>query len=169
MFLSKMVLRYAGILVTFLSSSAIAEPPTPIGGIAIVAKLYRDFAWEALIDEPKQSELELLNQPRQVLSQYFNNNLVSLLLKDRECQRKTHEICNLDFLPIWAGQDPGAYQLKVLATSNPNIVSVNFLYPSNGGKIELTYRVTKTKEGWRVGDIIQQSGNSLLSDLSRKP
>ncbi len=151
------------------SAATLAAQPAPSGAVAIVVKLYRDFAWEAVIVEPRQSEFELLRQPREVLARYFDENLVSLLMKDRACVETTHEICNLDYLPMWAGQDPGAYELKVMETNDPHRISVNFIYPVSARKAVLSYRVSKTSAGWRVSDILQGDENSLLTSLSSEP
>lgn len=148
---------------------ALAAQPAPSGAVAIVAKLYRDFAREAVVVEPGQSELELLRQPREVLARYFDETLVSLLLKDRACVDATHQICNLDYMPMWAGQDPGAYELKVSETNDPNRISVSFFYPVSTQKAVLSYRVSKTSAGWRVSDILQDSESSLLTSLSSEP
>lgn len=157
------------VLLVACVSTAYAEPNSKSGAVQIVAQLYRDFAWEAIIDEPGWDGHNLLDQPRLVLERYFDHNLASLILKDRQCEIQTHEICRLDFSPIWASQDPGASETKIISGATPNIVSVKFRYPSDGTKIELSYRMVKTNAGWRIADIRYSSGSTLLSILSAKP
>jgi hypothetical protein len=156
-------------LLVVCASAAYAEPNTKSGAIQVVAQLYRDFAWEAIIDEPKWVGHDLLDQPRLVLERYFDHNLATLILQDRQCATQTQEICRLDFSPIWASQDPGASETKIIAGATPDIVSVKFRYPSDGTKIELSYRMVKTNVGWRIADIRYSSGSTLLSILSAKP
>ncbi len=152
-------------LLFVVMSQAHAQPTA----IQVVAKLYRDFAWEAVIDEPRSASHTLLSQPRAVLELYFDAKLSSLIFEDRQCVTQTREICKLDFSPIWASQDPGATELKIVSGSKPNIVSVKFRHPGNGETIELSYFMARTKLGWRVSDIRYTSGSTLLSVLSAKP
>ena len=159
----------AGFLALFFSLAATPALPSDAGAQAVVAQLYRDFAWEAVVDKPEWPGHSLLEQPRQVLARYFDENLAALILKDRSCVAKTHEICRLDFSPMWASQDPGASELKVSPTKDPGVVAVKFRYPGNGSIIELSYRMSKTRIGWRVHDILYSSGSSLLSVLGSKP
>ena len=106
----------------------------------------------------------LMQQPPQILKQYFDDNLTALILRDRKCSEKG-EICRLDFVPIWAAQDPAAVDLSVEKTKKKDIIKVKFRYPSNNEKIELTYRVTKTLKGWRISEISGKDW-SLLAILS---
>jgi hypothetical protein len=128
----------------------------------IVLKVYKDYAWEAIMAGPYDG---LLEQPKSVLEQYFDEKLTSLILKDRACAEKKG-ICNLDFDPVWDSQDPSASDLEVKKTDKQNIISVTFRYPSNDERTELKYRVTKTVKGWRISDISGKDW-SLVSILSK--
>jgi hypothetical protein len=110
----------------------------------------------------------LIEQPRAVLRRYFDDSLTNLILEDRACAERTHEICRLDFSPIWDSQDPAASGLKVSATKDPSVVRVTFRYPGNNELMDLSYRMTKTKDGWRIHDIAYDSHASLLSLLRAK-
>lgn len=134
----------------------------------MVVQLYRDFAWEVVIEEPGTPEKSLLEQPHDVLTKYFDDNLAALLLKDRACVNKTGELCKLDYSPIWSAQDPAAAQLKVLDSSKPGVVTVKFRQPVEKKNVELSFRMTKTKLGWRISDITDRAFGSLVSNLSRK-
>ena len=133
---------------------------------AVVAQLYRDFAWEAVVEEPDWPGHGLLDQPRSLLSRYFDDTLVSLILKDRACAKRTKEVCRLDELPIWDSQDPAATALKIAATPDPTVVTVGFRYPANGQQITLAYHLVKTRAGWRIHDIVSHIGGSLLARLT---
>jgi hypothetical protein len=123
---------------------AAADEPDPV---QVVAQLYRDFAWEAVVDSPDWDDHRLLEQPRAVLERYFDPRLAALIVRDRECVARTQEICELDFSPIWASQDPGASEMKIVPGPSPDLVTVRFRYPGDGTRIELSYRMTKTREG----------------------
>jgi hypothetical protein len=136
----------------------------------VVAWLYRDFAWEAMMeDTPWENDL-LINQPAEILSLYFTHDIVALLLKDRACVHRTKEICNLDFDPIFDTQDPGAYSLQISPADQSGTVKVQFIYPGgNQEKIQLTYQVVKTNNGWRIQNIKYRNGSSLRQILKGKP
>jgi len=131
-----------------------------------VLRLYKDFAWEVLLDTSELKVQGLIDQPRPVLTRYFDNKLVELLLADRACAEK-NGVCKLDYLPWWGGQDPGASDLQILATEDPSIINVHFKYPGNSQLIRLKFVMTQTKAGWRISDIIDGAGNSMLRTLTQ--
>jgi hypothetical protein len=153
----------------FHASVSYAEPEGESEAVKIVAQLYRDFAWEAVIDDPVWRGHALLDQSLPVLERYFDHTLATLIVQDRKCASRSHEICKLDFSPIWDSQDPGASQMKIVIGSASDIVNVVFRYPGAAQKIELSYKMTKTNSGWRVADIRYKSGLTLISILSAKP
>lgn len=158
-----LALVFAGTSATYAAPTAKSDP------VQVVAQLYRDFAWEAIVHSPDWDGHALLDQPRAVLEQYFDSNLTTLILRDRECVAKTREICQLDFSPIWASQDPGASELNIAAGPSPDVVNVRFRYPGDGTKIELFYRLVETDAGWRIADIRYDRDWTLLSTLSSAP
>ena len=109
-----------------------------------------------------------MEQPRAVLAQYFDDALVNLLLADRACATKSHEICKLDSDPIWASQDPEATELKISAGSDSGMVAVRFRTPSSDGQVNLSYRMARTSRGWRIHDIVYDADHSLRSELGAK-
>jgi hypothetical protein len=149
-----------------ISISSLSAAPPPPGPDAVVSQLYKDFAWEAVPDHAEKPGL--IEQPRAVLQRYFDDGLTNLILADRACAERTHEICRLDFSPIWDSQDPAASGLKVSATKDPSVVNVTFRDPESHDVTELTYRMTKTQAGWRVHDIAYKSHESLLTLLRAK-
>jgi hypothetical protein len=128
-----------------------AAPASP--GTAIVAKLYHDYAWETVLAEPGDDFTALMQAPRATLEHYFEPALAQAIADDAECAARTQEVCKLDFLPIWDGQDPGARNLAVAATDDPHRVRVRFDYPGEEKSIELTYTVADGPSGWRITDI----------------
>lgn len=161
-----MIIRYFSVLALVASllvtkAEASPRPPKANSPEGIVFQVYREYAWEAVMAGGWGG---LMEQSRNVLERYFDERLVSLILKDRACAEK-EGMCRLDFGPIWASQDPSASGLTVEKTDKPNIIEVKFRYPSTDKKIELQYRVTKTAKGWRISDITGKDW-SLLSILS---
>ena len=133
--------------------------------ISTVQKLYRDFSWETVIVEP--SSPGLIDQPRKVLRKYFDEKLTKLILDDRLCAKTTRKICRLDFMPLWDAQDVGATDLAIQPTANSALVEVTFRSPGTSAqKKKLTYQLSLSAEGWRIGDIKGQEW-SLVSILER--
>ncbi len=145
-------------------ASALAAEETPA---QVVTRLYRDFAWEAVIEEPVAAGKTLVEQPRDVLRRYLDDALADLILADRACVRRTGEVCRLDFVPIWGSQDPaGASGLHVSAARDtPDVVSVRFRTPG-GEPTKLTFRMKRTAGGWRIADIEYGSSPSLVTVLT---
>ncbi len=140
------------------------------GPTQVVYKLYRDFAWEAVIDVPDDARqivgAAVADQPLHVLENYFDHKLSALLVADSECTKKANgEICNLDFDPIFGSQDNAASDLTIDATSSGD-VDVRYVYPSTGKKVELLFKVVRTSVGYRIRDIVYMSnGGKSLTDI----
>jgi hypothetical protein len=137
-------------------------------GLDVVARLYRDFAWEAVVETPNWQGHELLDQPRVVLARYFDNELIRLWLADRACEARTHEICKIDFLPIWDSQDPSGSFVSIDSTADPTLVKVQLRHPFKTEPRVLNYRLVKTPDGWRIHDIVRPGNWSLVGLLSAK-
>jgi hypothetical protein len=131
---------------------------------ATVNRLYRDFAWEAVM--ASSSAPGLAQQPKSVLLRYFTPELATALVADDACATARHEICALDFVPLWDSQDPAAEELQISPSTTPGHVAVRYTYPSTGEVISLDYALVRTKAGWRVSDILYHSGNSLAHLLA---
>jgi hypothetical protein len=142
-----------GYLAMYTSTYA-AEHPA-----GTVSRLYRDFAWEAVVASP--SAPGLAQQPKAVLLHYFTPKLAAALAADDACTKRRGEICALNFAPLWASQDPAAEDLQVLAGATPSHVTVRYTYPATGKVISLDYQLLQTKAGWRVSNILYPSGDSL--------
>lgn len=144
-------------LLGLLPTVAFAAPPNELDP---VVRLYRDFAWEAVIDTPTAGP-GLLSQSDAVWSRYFSPRLVKLLRSDRQCVSRTREICKLDFHPIWASQDPGAARLKVVPGEMPTTVNVSFDYPRSGKRIGMKYFLQKSGARWLIDEIQYGDGQRL--------
>jgi len=150
--------------------AAPAQPPAAAASaVASVARLYRDYAAEAVIDSPELSIQDLFGRPKATLDRYLDDALVALILADRACSRRTQEVCNLDFSPIWDAQDAIGTTVKISEGRDPSRVLVELRGPGGKEVRRLTYRMVKTAAGWRVHDIEYDSHESLVAMLRRKP
>jgi hypothetical protein len=164
MCLPKRILVMVAVLVSVCAFAG-EKPPA---AVELVARLYKEFAWETVIEEPLNAGPGFTGQPARVLAKYLDPELVSLLVKDRMCAAKAG-LCKLDFLPLWDAQDVGATELKVLATADPKIVVVQFKYPSANEQRKLRFEMRQTAAGLRIHDIKYQGGTSLRQILGGKP
>ena len=163
------MLKRLFILLALVISAGSAQAEAQVSPeVAVVSRLYRDFAWEAVLREPIPREPTFIDQSKQVLGQYLDPGLVRLLMADRACAAKSRMICNLDFDPIWASQNPAASSLRVHPGKRSGSVDVSFLYPC-GKAISLRFEMIETPSGPRIRDIHYADGPSLLTTLNRKP
>ncbi|MCA2988919.1 MAG: hypothetical protein INH02_16020 [Gemmatimonas sp.] len=144
------------------SREAVSSPAT------VVAQLYRDYAWEIVLEDA-HGWSTLLDEPRDVLTKYFDDPLVDLLEQDRRCRERTRAICTLDGSPIWYSNDPDARRLTIAGGADSTEIAVSFTRsqpPPDGEIIKLTYRMARTPRGWRVHDVRFPEGGSLVALLS---
>jgi hypothetical protein len=137
--------------------------------VEVVRQLYSEFACEAVVDAPGCDEQhELADQPRDVLGRYFDDRLTTLWLADRDCARRTRQICALDFSPIWDSQDPTGTYVRIVAAADSSHVDVALRGPASQGLRKLRYTLVQTASGWRIRDIDAPSKWSLVRLLSGK-
>lgn len=162
--LNSFVRLVAVLLVGVVLPSVVAAQGAPLDP---VVRLYRDFAWEAMIDTPTDGP-RFLSQSDVVWGRYFSPRLVKLLRNDRRCVSRTREICKLDFNPIWASQDPGAVRLMVVQGDTPTTVNVSFDCPGNGQRISLRFLLVRSGARWLVDDIHYADGQQLRKILETR-
>ena len=80
---------------------------------AVVTKLYKDFAWQAVASQADLFGDDLSHQRKETLEKYFSPALADLLVKDAACQTRSQGICNLDFDLLFDSQDPRVTDLNV--------------------------------------------------------
>lgn len=139
----------SGVLLFALWQCLFAAAPDP--RVALVANLYREFAWEVVVVEPHAQPF--LSQPETALGKYLAPNLVRLILKDRACAKQRKEVCWLDFSPIWSGNDPAAADLRVTAGGKANEVVVRFTHPYDKKAVEILYDMVQVDGAWRISNI----------------
>jgi hypothetical protein len=146
-----------------LSSAAPAAEPD----IEFIKRLYERYAWEATDNVPKSATL-FIDEPRAELLKYLTAPLADALLQDRQCAKRTRQICRLDFSPMWASQDPGAAELRFERCSTPSRVKVSFKHPGSGERIVIEYVLAQTERGPRVADVHYPGGGILSKILAVK-
>jgi hypothetical protein len=87
-----------------VSGIGLAAPPmTP--QVAIVANLYKEFACEAVVEEPEIGE-GFLDSSSAALTKYLTPMLANLILKDRKCAYETMRFAD------WIGYHYGATRTR---------------------------------------------------------
>jgi hypothetical protein len=105
-------------------------------------------------------------QSVRVLQRTFTPDLVQLILKNRQWEARTHDV-NMDFVPMWASQDPWAQEITIRSGATPDLVDVSYRSASSRTKIHLSYQLTKKSSAWRIADIHYDKGASLAEILMR--
>ena len=136
---------------------------------AVVAKLYKDFAWQAVASQADLFGDDLSHQRKETLEKYFSPALADLLVKDAACQTRSQGICNLDFDLLFDSQDPRVTDLDVTTTS-PGQVSVVYKDPVDQKKTQIDFVVARVGGIWKITDVVYKRPDkvSLRQVLSRK-
>jgi hypothetical protein len=139
------------------------------GEAAVVAKLYKDFAWQAVASRADLFGDDLSHQGKVTLEKYLSPALADLLVKDAACQTRSQGICNLDFDLLFDSQDPRVTDLDVTTTS-PGRVSVVYKDPVDEKKTQIDFDVARVGGAWKITDVVYKRPDkvSLKQVLSRK-
>lgn len=105
------------------------------------------------------------NEPREVISKYFDETMTGLLLKDRECVKRVGGLCNITAALLYAAQDADIVDFRVcVSRRGGEWIDVRF---TNFGEHELiTFRMTKTSAGWRISDLLYGGERSVAKALA---
>lgn len=126
-----------------------AQQPTAAD---LVRQLYQTYAWETQ-DSTATSDKPLFAVEPLAMRAFLDSSFVAAIMADRACQKRTDGICNLDFDPIWASQDPVGATWEVSARltqpscgqhcitrASPNPLSLHIGYAPRGpGGASLTW------------------------------
>lgn len=160
------------LLLCLCALSTTAASPGPAE--RLINGLYKDFGCPGpsisapRCDSPEANQRKpLVEQSPAALGKYFVPSLATLLVKDHQCVVRTQEICNLDFDPLYASQDPDAADLSIRAAAADKVV-VSFRYPSNGERITIRYLLAPTHDGLRITDVVYSDQTSLRKLLTSK-
>lgn len=135
----------------------------------VVAKLYKDFAWQAVASQRDLFGEDLSHQGKSTLGKYFAPDLADLLVKDAACQTRSQGICNLDFDLLFDSQDPRVTDLDV-STTSPGKVAVVYKDPVDGKATRIDFDVARVAGIWKITDVVYNRPEqvSLKRVLSRK-
>src|SRR5262245_15408984 len=158
----------AGMCVLALAVSAAAQPAPAGSALAAVVKLYQDFAAEAVIDSVEHQPADLFGRSKAAMARYLDDELVALVMADRECSQRKQEVCNLDFAPIWDSQDMIGVTVSIAPGKSADRVLVQLKFPPKNEVRKLTFVMKKTPGGWRVHDIEYDGHESLVAMLKAK-
>lgn len=136
-----------------IGSTGAAFAAKPDAESIVVAKLYKDFAWQAMATQNDLFGADLAHQKRATLEKYFVPSLADLLIKDATCQIKTEGICNLDSDVLFDSQDPRVTDLEI-ATVAPGKVSVVFNDPVTDKKTRIVFDVSRIRGAWKINNIV---------------
>jgi len=141
---------------------------TTNGEAAVVAKLYKDFAWQALASQHDLFGDDVAHQGKATLEHYFSPALADLLVKDAACQIRSQGICNLDFDLLFDSQDPRVTDLEVTTTS-PGRVAVVYKDPVDGKATRIEFDMARVAGQWKIADVVYSRRDkvSLKRVLSR--
>lgn len=140
-------------------SAYAAVIPTP--QVAAVSKLYEAFAYEAVVDYPVAPGF--IDETKDVLLRYITPELYELIHRDRVCTMSKHEICRLDFLPLWGNQDPAGSEVKFEPGASGNTVVAHMRIGAKSS--QLTYTLVQTEAGWRVDNIAYDDWHTSLKKI----
>ena len=149
------------------ASAAVAAKPE--SEAFVVARLYKDFAWQAIASQPNLFGEGLAHQRKATLEKYFSPALAELLVRDAACQVKSQGICNLDFDLLFDSQDPRVTDLNV-ETVTSGKVSVAFKDPVTDEQKRIAFHLSQVAGKWKIADIVYGKDGqlSLLKVLSRR-
>lgn len=122
----------------------------------VVARLYKDYAWEAFTAQPKLFGNGLTGENKTTLEKYFAPDLAQLFVADSACEIREQGICNLDFEPLFDSQDPRITDLEVTRLS-PGRVQVQFKDPVTDETTRIDFKLVRTGGKWRIDDMIYKS------------
>lgn len=136
---------------------------------AVVARLYKDFAWQAVASRTELFGEDVSHQSKATLEKYFAPTLADLLVKDAACQIRSQGICNLDFDLLFDSQDPRVTDLDV-STALPGKVAVVYKDPVDGTTTRIDFDVARVAGIWKIADIVYRRPEkvSLKQVLSHK-
>lgn len=147
---AKLTPPFAIAAVIFFAAPAVAAPAG--AATEVVARLYKDFGWQAFATNEVFGE-GLEHQGKEALMRYFSPELAELLVKDRACQRREQGICRLDFDILFDSQDPVVTDLDVKPGSAGK-VRVSFKNPVNGQTTNIEFVVARSAGKLKIVDVL---------------
>lgn len=144
----KQNLRMFVALVAALLAAACEEKYPPGSPEYVVQALYKASARDGI---PKEQEK---------LSQYFDARLTELLVMDFACVENGEPCGLLYFDPVAQSREPDIEKLELFKPEDEHEVFVHFW--QREAEYKAICVMVKTKDGWRVSDIIYYGANQIL-------
>lgn len=94
------------------------------------------------------------------LSRYFDGRLTELLVKDFNCIENGEPCGLLYFDPVAQSKEPDIKDLDLFKPEDEHEVYVRFM--QRGTEYKAICAMVRTREGWRVSDIIYYGANQIL-------
>jgi hypothetical protein len=148
-----MMLRTIALLLTLTAATTLARELSPKG---VVAQLY----------QAHRSKHDPLDET-QLLSRYFDAELLKLYLKDK--REANGEVGRLDGDPLYNAQDIQITDLFISAPkTNGEETHVTVRFKNIGKSTRVEYVLGRTADGWKISDIRYDDGSSLKKILQGK-
>ena len=147
-------------LAGFIHACAKAPDPKVVAAEKVLRELY-------LINDPAHDK-PIDWGDKSITSKYFDSTLVRLYYVNKQCEIRTHEICNLDADPIYGAQD---YDEKGVSVQFENILaSPKMIFKvkiKNITEYDFSAELGIENGQWKILDIqYDKPGYSLLKMMS---
>ena len=100
-------------------------------------------------------------EPERVLTKFFGPELTRQFLRNQQCLKNTHEVCDIDAAVLYGAQGGDITDFKVCEVSDKHTVDAQFRV--NGEPKVVSYYMVDTTAGWRVEDIVYHTDAGKLS------
>jgi hypothetical protein len=126
---------------------------------SIVRALYRTYL-------PRYAP-GLGNEPKEILSKYFDDVLTEMFLRDQECRERSQGMCDLDVDVLVGANSVEVTNLR-LCVQRGSRTEVLAEFLNSGRETTVRFEVRKSGRDWKVTDITIGS-KSLRAFALRKP
>jgi hypothetical protein len=158
-------IHFAAAVVLFLSvATPEAVAASSPNEAAVVARLYRDYGWQAFANQTELFGEDITHQARATLEKYFAPELAALLMRDVACQRKYQGVCNVESDLLFDAEDPAVTDLEVKRIA-PGRVSVEFNDPVTRKTTRIDFQLIQVGGQWKISDVVYKSGAGSLKQL----
>lgn len=153
------------IIHTLAMLALIAHVPQPTTPHAIVQSLYAPY-----VADPHAGESGPALSAVDSIRRFAARDLRRLIDADDACEKRSGEICNIDFDFLIAGQDGDPSKLTITdgpATTGRQVVHAHF---DNGGPVEVRFYFVRQGGAWKVDDVedLRPKDDPIRRDIGLK-
>jgi hypothetical protein len=137
----------------------------PKGGPGdVVRALYAAYPF----GEERPGRPPFWDEPREILTRYFDARLTGLFVADQACQARFRAMCDVTFDLLSAGQDgePTGHRF-CRSGRGPEWVDVRFMIL--GKERVVSFLTTPSAAGWRISNMLFPEGATLLEMFTHPP